>query len=169
MARERRLAALAGRVGPSMMLAAPSATLASGRRPLAGIAAMAGWASASIGALALLGWVAYVPVLTQVSPGWNAMRVSTALSFILCGLALVALTRPDAAPRYKNVALWGALLISVLGIWTLGECLAGVTPSIDRALAGLLLRSDVLPGRVSPIAALNFALGGCSLIGLGLR
>lgn len=152
-----------------MMLAATVASVASGRRPLAGAAAAAGWASATIGALALLGWIAYVPVLTQVSPGWNAMRVSTALSFILCGLALVALTRQDAAPRYKNVALWGAVLIVAIGLWTLGECLAGITPSIDRALAMVLLRSDVLPGRVSPIAALNFALGGSALIGLGLR
>ena len=149
--------------GQSLASAAPST------RPLARAASATGWASVAIGGLALLGWLAHVPVLTQVSPGWTAMRVSTALSFILCGLALVELTRAGLRPRQRRVALGATVLIVSLGLWALIECLAGVTPSIDRALAGLLNRADAFPAQVSPIAALNVALGGVSLLGLALR
>jgi PAS domain S-box-containing protein len=149
-------------------MSASTLPVASGPRSLAHAAAIAGWLSSSIGALALLGWLLHVPALTHVLPAWSATRVSTALSFVLCGLALVGLTRRDGGPRERRAALGAALFILCIGVWALVECLAGVTPSIDRALASLLRRADVYPGRVSTVAALNLALGGLSLLGLGL-
>jgi len=149
------------------MSAASIASVAAGPRSLDRAAASAGYLSAFIGALALMGWLLHVPALTQVLPAWSAMRVSTALSFVLCGLALAVLTRRDVVPRARHAALGAALLILCIGLWALVECLAGATPSIDRALAALLRRADAYPGRVSPVAALNVALGGLSLFGLG--
>lgn len=149
------------------MSAAPIASVAPLPRSLDRGAAIAGWLASTIGGLVLLGWLLHLPALTQVLPGWSAMRVSTALSFVLCGLALVVLTRRDVSARERRAALGAALLILCIGLWALVECLAGITPSIDRALAVLLRRADAYPDQVSPVAALNVALGGLSLLGLG--
>src|SRR5262245_34939137 len=155
--------------GPPRMTAASTVSVTSGRqRSLEHAALGAGWFSSGIGVLALLGWFAHVPALTQVLPGWSAMRVSTALSFVLCGLSLVGLTRRDERQRERRAALAAALLVLCIGLWALVECLAGDTPSVDRALAALLRRPDAYPGRVSAVAALNVALVGLSLVGLGL-
>ena len=153
----------------SRMSAASTVLVAPSQRPLARVAASAGLASAAIGTLALLGWLAHVPLLTQLSPGWSAMRVSTALSFMLCGLALVALTRGEARSGRRRAAVAGVCLVLGIGLWAFVECLTGVIPSVDRALAALLRRTDAYPGRVSPVAALNVALVGLALVGLGLR
>jgi PAS domain S-box-containing protein len=151
------------------MSVASTVSAASRPRSLERLTAFTGWLAASIGALALLGWLLRVPALTSVSPGWSAMRVSTALSFVLCGLALIELTRRQPSPRARRAALGAASLILAIGAWALAECLAGLTPAIDRALASVLRRADAYPERVSPLAALNVALVGLSLLGLGLR
>lgn len=49
--------------------------------------------SLSLGAVVLFGWLVDIPSLTRVLPQWNAMVPSTAVCFILSGLALLTCKR----------------------------------------------------------------------------
>jgi hypothetical protein len=128
-------------------------------------ATMAGWIAALIGALALFGWVARVPSLTRLLPEWTSMRVTTALSFILSGGALVVLTALRANPLARQTALGAAAFVSAMGAWSSGEYALGAPPRLEQMLLALIARGETLPGR-PPIAAVGFVCVGVSLLGL---
>ncbi len=50
---------------------------------------------ALLGLAVIAGWLARVPALVQLAPGFAAMTISTALCFLLVGAALLA---PELAP-----------------------------------------------------------------------
>src|SRR5918995_1897772 len=87
------------------------------RRPLEQSAAIAAWLVLAIGALALFGWVARLPFLTRLLPEWSSMRISTALSFILSGAALVELLGTGVSRARDNAARGAALLVAGAGLW----------------------------------------------------
>jgi PAS domain S-box-containing protein len=130
-------------------------------------ATTAGWITALIGALALFGWVARVPSLTRLLPAWTSMRITTALSFILSGAALVVLTASRASAPRRQSALGAAALASAVGVWSWGEYAAGAPPRLEQALFGLIARGEPFPGRPPPVAAFGFVLVGFGLLGLG--
>jgi PAS domain S-box-containing protein len=135
------------------------------RRPLEGRALVAAWITVGIGALALIGWTANVPVLTSLWPGRASMRVTTALAFMLSGGALIGRLGSEPGRARHRLALAAAALVCVVGFWSLEEYTSGTT-SLESALCLLIGRDDVVRERFSPVSAVCFVLMGGALLGL---
>ena len=153
-----------------MNTTAPAATESSGTRSWPdGVTQAAGFMSATLGITVLFGWHTHTLVLLRLSPSFVAMAYNTALCFLLCGLGLAAVTRPDrrAARGLALLCGMGAILISFL---TLCEYLTGVSLGLDELLMRSYIRSGVTaPGRMAFCAALCFSLTGTALLLLRSR
>ena len=118
---------------------------------------------AAVGALGLLGWITGVSFLTTMIPGQPQMKVNTALSLLLLGVA-GTLRQPETASRAARVLASAAALIAlVIGLGTTVEYATGRDFGIDQ----LLFEADVgpYPGRPSPLTAVALALlAGASLL-----
>ena len=127
-------------------------------------AIFAGIATTAIGALALIGWLAGIPLLTSLSPSWIAMKANTAVGLIVTGgaLALAASGRPTASPTVRFCAVF----VFALGVATLFEYASGRSLGIDQLLVveppGAIGTTD--PGRMGPVAAMNFAICAMALL-----
>ena len=106
-----------------------------------------------IGLLVLLGWWMNIEALKRILPGLVAMNPTTAVGFILLGIAL----------RAKNPAF--AIAAAAIGAIKLFSILTGIDLGIDRILfAGRLVGADNgLPNQMAPNTALNFLLQGIAL------
>ena len=114
-----------------------------------------------LGALVLTGWLFGYAPLMEVLPGAIRMKANTAIGFVLAGVALILLLHPSPAARR-----WSSLCAALLlcgGAATLVEYVFGIDLHIDR-----LLFNDpsqrTYPGRMAHISAVNFCLGGISLL-----
>ena len=118
----------------------------------------------AIGTTVLLGWVLGLEMLTGLRPGAHPMKANTAVGLILAGAALLLApsTRRWAGPL--RLALGGAVL--ALGLATLAEYAFDWRMGIDDLLTRNPAATGLpgLPGRPSPIAALNFVLAGLALL-----
>lgn len=118
------------------------------------------------GALVLLGWILDIPGLKSILPNFVAMKVNTAIGFILAGLS-VTLLEPGRRRNWLDwLAAASALAVLLLGLLTLMEYILRFNFRIDQRLipeaAGAV--GTLSPGRMSPISAVNFIL--CGLIPL---
>jgi PAS domain-containing protein len=116
-----------------------------------------------VGGLVLVGWVFNIPTLISIVPGWSAMKVNTALAFVLAGAALW-LVRTDQ-PKQRGASAC-ALLVALIGFLTLTEYLFGWDLGIDQRLLREALGSagSLAPGRMAPVTALNCLLLGIALL-----
>jgi len=146
----------------------PSTDPPSSRSRLDHSARVAAWGALIVGSLALLGWVARVPALTRVAPGWTSMRITTALSFILAGAALAELSDARSGRPRRQAALAASGVVAALGLWCTGEVALGARATLEGALAELVARADVVSERPSGVSAFSFVLLGASLLALGL-
>jgi len=80
------------------------------------VSGVMGGCVAILGLAVLLGWYTHSVSLVQLRPHLVPMPVNTALSFLLCGLSLLAL-----AAGWLRLVLIGSLLASAVGLLTLGE------------------------------------------------
>lgn len=112
-----------------------------------------------VGALVLVGWLLDSAVLKSVIPGLTAMNPLTAVTFILSGIALWFLIKPQPYPLSQLLAL------SVVGIAVLklAEIVFGWDIGIDRLLFADKLQAESVPNRMAPNTALNFLLVGAAL------
>ena len=121
-------------------------------------------AVAVIGLLAICGWILDLPPLKSVLPGLATMKVNTALSFILSGIALWLIAGHDMPAANTWVARSLAALVMALALLTLGEYLFGRYFGIDQFfLRDTETPSDSFPGRMSITTAINFVLAGLAL------
>lgn len=121
------------------------------------------------GLLVLVGWFFDIPTLKSVLPGLGTMKPNTAMGLLLIGGSLF-LARPSVigspSPMQRRLARILAAAVCVLGLLTLAQ----IVFSLDFGIDQLLFReSDVapdtlFPGRMSPIAAVNFVLLGGALL-----
>lgn len=128
------------------------------------------WASALtivLGCVVLMGWVFNIPIFKSLLPGMNAMKVNTAICFLLCGLALWLLQpRPvhNTLATYTAVACAG--LTTLIGLATLSQYAFGWNLHIDQFLfvdtTPLSIRA--FPGRMVPATAVIFILLGAALL-----
>ncbi len=121
---------------------------------------------AAIGCAVLVGWMLDIAVLKSVFPGLATMKANTALGFILSGLSLWLLHTESTAPRTRRIAQACAVIVSLLGLLTLGEYIFGWDLGIDQLLFKDLRGAvgTLSPGRMAPNTALNFLLVGCALL-----
>ncbi len=123
----------------------------------------------AFGLWVLTGWTLHSQIVKSILPGQVAVKVNTAVCFILVGFALWVLRRDEAgvAPGWKLAAKIAAVIAGIVGLLSLLECLWGWDLGIDQLLfaAGA---EDILgslrPGLMSPITALDFLLLGPALL-----
>ena len=117
-----------------------------------------------LGLSVMCGWIFGVVILTSVLPGWPNMKFNPALCFVLLGLAFILIQRPRAPARIGAVIC--AIAIAAIAGATVAEYLSGHDFGIDQLVVadrGSYSGSG-LPGRMSPLSALNFVLEGIALI-----
>jgi PAS domain S-box-containing protein len=113
--------------------------------------------TATIGLLAMAGWLFGIDALKRVLPGFVPMTFSSALALALAGAGL---WWRDRSP--VRLSLGG--LVTLFGAVSLAEWLTGTDFGIDRLfVSASLARAGVAPGRMAHSAALCFVLLGVSL------
>lgn len=122
-----------------------------------------GLAILTICAIALSGWIAGIPVLASVVPGWPRMAVIVLLCFVLLVVGLFELTTRVERKPLALARRIAAGLVMVVGAYTL----------LDFAITGELRGSASSPahellghtfGRPSPASALNFLMAAIALM-----
>jgi PAS domain S-box-containing protein len=127
---------------------------------------LAGLLAVGLGVTVLFGWVIDSSDLKGVLPEKVTMKANTALGFVMGGAGLMlAAWRGHSKPRNLGVALF-SFALAALGLMTLSEYLFDWNLRIDemffRETPGIA--DTVVPGRMSPTAALCFVLTGLSLL-----
>lgn len=130
-----------------------------------GAPALAVWVGAlavTVGVAVLVGWALDISFLKSVLPGWVAMKPTTAVAFMLAGVAVLLSAAPVAAThRYSARAsrLCG-LTTGLIGLLSLSEYAFGWNPGFDQWLfpepAGAVGTSNL--GRMAPDTAICFML-----------
>lgn len=118
------------------------------------------------GSLVLTAWVVDLQVIKSLSPQWTTMKVNTALSFVLSGVALWHLGASLAGSTARLAGLAAAISVLVIGLLTGVQFAFDIQLGIDE----LLLRqpataADYMPdGRMSPATAAAFVLLGTAFL-----
>ena len=116
--------------------------------------ALAGALAILLGLVVFVGWAVHSTFLIQVSPNLAPMQRNTAVSFILCGLALLGIVM--GRPR---LTLIGSAVTGTLAVVTLLEYLFHANLGIDQLLGvGYITTQASAQGRMSPATALCFML-----------
>jgi PAS domain S-box-containing protein len=119
-----------------------------------------------LGCLVLLGWYGDIPLLKSGFPGNpSTMKANTALGFLVAGISLRILQYQRISRWQYRIAQGMALLVMLLGLFTLSEYYFHTNLGIDEWLF-----QDVNPeittvfaGRMGFNTALNFVLMGMAL------
>jgi len=129
------------------------------------LAAASGASVAALGGLVVAGWLTVAVALIQVLPGLPPMEYNTALSFMICGAALLT----AALELRRPTALLGGLTAAIGGA-TLWQFLFGSDLGIDDVLVESYVHTGVAdPGRMAPNSALALMLIGLALLALSSR
>ena len=117
-----------------------------------------------LGSVVLLGWYTHSTSVVQVRPTFAPMQYNEVLSFLLCGLGLLALAWGRA--RFEVVC---GIVAAALGLLTLYEYLFGFSLGLDQFFQHpfTTVRTSY-PGRMAPQTALSFLLTGTVLTVLRL-
>lgn len=126
-------------------------------------AAITGLLSLVLGATVIFGWYARIPALVQIVPGLVGMVFTTALCFVLAGIALMMpQVRARSAP-FMQKAL-GIAIVSLAGA-VLAQDISGYDFGIDNFFVEpWLTASNPHPGRMAPNTAIAWMLTGWCLI-----
>jgi PAS domain S-box-containing protein len=117
-----------------------------------------------VGLLVIYGWVFNIPSLKSVFPGLATMKVNTALSFVLAGIALWLSNDENAHDKKLWIARSCAALVTMLALLTLGEYIFRQDFGIDQLLfKDTETFEDAYPGRIAFTSAINFVLVGTAL------
>ncbi|MGB7921721.1 MAG: GGDEF domain-containing protein [Pyrinomonadaceae bacterium] len=119
-----------------------------------------------ISGVVLLGWLFGIESFKRIFPTFVAMNPTTAVAFMLLGVALWLSQTKDVAPGVLLIARVCSALSALIGLLKLGEVLFGWAIGIDQLLFADRLRFDPTgqPNRIAPNTALNFVLLGCALL-----
>src|ERR1700736_3523586 len=139
--------------------------LASGQF-LRACALIAGVSVAALGGLALAGWMLHIEALKTITPGSNIpIKPNIATGMLLCGAALSLLTRKRLTKPIPICTAAMAATVIVLSALTVGEYCFGWDLGVDHWLIRNTPAAPRIshPGRMPPITALSFILGGIAL------
>ncbi len=123
----------------------------------------------AVGVLAVAGWVFGVATLRSAVPGLTAVKVNTAVAFILSGGALLGTTTRRAGRLLHIGAQTCSAVVLMLALLTIAEYLSGANFGIDQLLVREVthLPGDS-PGRMALLTAISLAGLSAALL-LGLR
>jgi len=123
-------------------------------------ATLVGWLLVALGMFAVVAWLVGPAWPEDLLPGLFALKVNTAISFMACGVALLALCRQT--PRVARVA---AVFVLALAVATLLQYLTGASIGIDQLLIPDIHSPDSpYPGRMSPGTSVAFLLAGTAVL-----
>ncbi|TLS75663.1 PAS domain S-box protein [Mariprofundus erugo] len=112
------------------------------------------------GLLVMTGWSIHDPALIQINPSFVPMQFNTALSFLLVGIAGIALIRQQFI-----AARAVAVLAGVIALLTLLEYGTGADFHIDQLLMQHYITTQTpYPGRMAANTAASFILAVTSLL-----
>lgn len=123
------------------------------------LSVVAGAGAALLGLAVMVGWHAHAPTLTRVTPSVRPMVYMTALCFLLCGSALVALRF-----EHRRFAGLAAAAAGLMGAERLVEYVLRVESGLDRALSPAFARSNLLQTQMARLTALGFLLAGLAIL-----
>src|SRR5918911_425658 len=125
---------------------------------------VAGELAVALGSVVLVGWHIHSPWFVQVRPTFAPMQYNAALSVLLCGLGLLALSWE----RVRLEVVCG-IVVAALGLLTLYEYLFGLSLGLDQFfLQPFTTVRTSHPGRMAPQMALSCFLTGTVLVVLRL-
>ncbi len=128
------------------------------------VARVASGLTIALGCLVLIGWQLDLAVLKSAIPGFVAMKVNTAICFVLAGSSLGLQTRQLQSSRGARIANGCAIGIVSIALLTICEYLWGWHLGIDELLVpDLSTVGTVAPGRMGINTAVNFCLTGTAL------
>ena len=118
----------------------------------------------ALGSVVLFGWYTHSPWLVQVQPTFAPMQYNAALSVLLCGLGLLALSWGRV--RLEMVC---GIVVAAIGLLTLYEYLFGLSLGLDQFfLHPFTTVRTSHPGRMAPQTAMSCFLTGTVLVVLRL-
>ena len=121
--------------------------------------ALTGACVTALGLIVLVGWHTQTLALIQIRPTFVLMYYNTALSFVLSGIGLLAVTR-----RWFVVTRGASSVVTVLGLATLSQYVFGVDLGIDQLLMEDFVASSGAPlGRMAPTTAYGIVCSGVAL------
>ena len=121
-----------------------------------------GFLVAAVGLLVLAGWVFGVTAFKSVVLGLAAMKVNTALCFVLAGAALVWRERR----ALRRVC---ALVVGVVAALSLAEYLSGASFGIDELFIRDSGDLQTVPGRMAQATGISFIFSSLCLLLVGAR
>jgi PAS domain S-box-containing protein len=124
---------------------------------------LCGAASASMGALALAGWVTGLRELAAINNTWIPMSPNSAVAFLMLGTAL-ALVHHDSRHSGKLVQLLSAA-VGIVTLARLAEAITGADWGVDRWIlqAPAEYVRQIPVGKMAFVTALNFMYAGAAL------
>lgn len=135
------------------------------------IANAAGLSASLLGSFVLAGWLLDIGTFKSPISGLVAMKVNTALCFVLTGISLRLQVDPDPPPARRWAARACAALSAVVGVLTVVEYFSGTNFGIDNLIlrAPARVPGTVASGRMALTTALNFTFLGVVLAFLDTR
>jgi len=129
----------------------------------------AGWCGClvvAIGCIGLIGWLNDMAMLTNLRPGWTAMKVNTTIGLIVagCALGLHGLHHGQVPLSRRMSRLLAVFIVGLAGA-TLFEEVSGIDLGIDQLLVVEPPNAvgTVHPGRMAQLTAVTFTIFGLSL------
>ncbi len=119
--------------------------------------------AAAIAAVVIIGWTAGSEPLINLRNGFTPVQYNTALSFLGCSLALLAVVR-----RRTRMATLAAGASALLAVATGFEYAAAVDLHIDTVFFNQLV-ADNIPGRMAPNTVVAFLCIASALLSLAWR
>ena len=119
-----------------------------------------------VGGAVFAGWAFGIETLKVILPGQVAMKANASVAFVACGVSLWCLAAESASGLRRKAGRGFALLAGLVGLLTLCEYIFGCNLGIDLLLfpekAGAI--GTFSPGRMAPLAAMNFVLLSLALL-----
>jgi signal transduction histidine kinase len=113
-----------------------------------------------LGLVVIVGWVVTSPMLVQIHSSFVPMQMNTAIGFFMTGSAMLCVLN-----GWTRVGMVASGLVSLLGVLTLLQYIAGINLGIDQLFIQPVIGVDpVIPGRIGANTALCFSIIGLALL-----
>jgi len=85
------------------------------------------------GIAVIAGWLFSIPSLTSIFPGWVTMKITTAVSFVFCGLMFFSISKKRRWPVLEYAVSQSTLVVLLLMTTMFASLLFGVRTDIENA------------------------------------
>ncbi len=146
------------------MVDTPSTNQGDGVRnfKLKSIQIVAGLIISSLALIVIIGWYTHKTALVQIFPSLVPMQYNTALTFLFCSIAFLALIY-----EHLKIARFTSLMVLLISLLTMAQYIFNVNFGIDQLFVKpFTIVQTSHPGRMSPITSLCFIFIGTSLLSL---